>query len=183
MVQTVSFIEQTHILIQNKNYSYFNDKQWTVRLILRERCFEATDIIKTDQAGSGTEDMSTHINCDLCALALGLALHIFATQCYKKDESAVHCCDLAWSVLIMSGVSKHLSGGISLAVHCWGIYHGHIICKWWATAFCSSVRPTMTLCSLSLYFSPVLPLVPQRAILFLLKTLQSAMTARKGPLL
>ena len=33
------------------------------------------------------------------ALALGLALHIFATQCCpKKDETAVHCCDPALSV-------------------------------------------------------------------------------------
>ena len=35
--------------------------------------------------------------CNLCALALVLALHIFATQCsdtsFKKDKTAVHCCD------------------------------------------------------------------------------------------
>ena len=34
----------------------------------------------------------------------------------NKDESAVHCFDPALSVLIMSGVSKHLSRSISLTV-------------------------------------------------------------------
>ena len=54
---------------------------------------ETPNMIRTDQAGlqQWTADSSflglistvptTHINCDLCALALGLALHIFATQC------------------------------------------------------------------------------------------------------
>ena len=38
--------------------------------------------------------------CNLCALALGLTLHVFATQCSvmspNKDETAVHCCDLLY---------------------------------------------------------------------------------------
>ena len=33
----------------------------------------------------------------------------------KKDETAVHCCDPALSVLVMFGVSKLLSRSISLA--------------------------------------------------------------------
>ena len=36
--------------------------------------------------------------CNLCALALWLALHIFATH---KGETAVHCCDPPLSVLVM----------------------------------------------------------------------------------
>ena len=45
--------------------------------------------------------------CNLCALAVGLALHIHAYLCYtvltspNKDETAVHCCDPALSVLVM----------------------------------------------------------------------------------
>ena len=35
----------------------------------------------------------------------------------KKDETAVHRCDPALSVLIMFGVSKRLSRSISLAVY------------------------------------------------------------------
>ena len=35
----------------------------------------------------------------------------------KKDETAVHRCDPALSVLAMFGVSKRLSRSISLAVH------------------------------------------------------------------
>ena len=60
---------------------------------------------------------------NLWALALGLALHIFATQCWwvprrkKKDEPAVHCCDPALSVLDMFGVWKRLSPSISPAVY------------------------------------------------------------------
>ena len=46
--------------------------------------------------------------CNLCALALGLTLHVFATQCSvmspNKDKTAVHCCDPALSVLVMFGV-------------------------------------------------------------------------------
>ena len=46
--------------------------------------------------------------CNLCALALGLTLHIFATQCSvmspNKDKTAVHCCDPALSVLFMFAV-------------------------------------------------------------------------------
>ena len=58
--------------------------------------------------------------CNLCALALGLTLHVFATQCSvmspNKDKTAVHCCDPALSVLVMFGVWKRLSRSISLAV-------------------------------------------------------------------
>ena len=36
----------------------------------------------------------------------------------NKDETAVHCCDPALSVLVMFGVSKRLSRCISLAVYC-----------------------------------------------------------------
>jgi len=41
--------------------------------------------------------------CNLCALAVGLALHIFATVLTspKKEETAVHCCDPTLSVLVM----------------------------------------------------------------------------------
>ena len=42
--------------------------------------------------------------CNLCALGFGLALLIFATQCWRasiKGETAVHCCDPALSVLVM----------------------------------------------------------------------------------
>ena len=48
---------------------------------------------------------------NLCALALGLALHIFAITVLispKKDETAVHRCDPALSVLAMFGVSKRI---------------------------------------------------------------------------
>ena len=39
----------------------------------------------------------------LCALALGLALYIFATKCSSpiKGETALHCCDPASPVLVM----------------------------------------------------------------------------------
>ena len=40
----------------------------------------------------------------------------------KKDETAVHCCDPALSVLAMFGVSKRLSRSISLAVYCLHIF-------------------------------------------------------------
>ena len=36
----------------------------------------------------------------------------------NKDETAVHCCDPALSVLVMFGVSKRLSRCTSLAVYC-----------------------------------------------------------------
>ena len=36
----------------------------------------------------------------------------------NKDETAVHCCDPALSVLVMFGVSKRLTRSISLAVYC-----------------------------------------------------------------
>ena len=35
----------------------------------------------------------------------------------KKNETAVHCCDPALSVVVMSGVSKRLSRSISRASH------------------------------------------------------------------
>ena len=49
--------------------------------------------------------------CNLCALALGLALHIFATQCYSADEpqEGQNSCPLLRSCFISSchvGVSK-----------------------------------------------------------------------------
>ena len=41
--------------------------------------------------------------CNLCALAVGLALHIFYTVLTspKKGETAVHCCNPTFSVLVM----------------------------------------------------------------------------------
>ena len=43
--------------------------------------------------------------CNLCALALWLAFHIFATQSVltspNEGETAVHCCDSPLSVLVM----------------------------------------------------------------------------------
>ena len=41
--------------------------------------------------------------CNLCALAFGLALHIFATVLMSpnKKGTAVHCYDLALSVIVM----------------------------------------------------------------------------------
>ena len=36
----------------------------------------------------------------------------------KKDETAVHCCDPALSVIVMFGVLKRLSLSICLAVYC-----------------------------------------------------------------
>ena len=59
--------------------------------------------------------------CNLCALAVGLALHIFADLRYtvlwspKKGETAVHCCDPALSVLVML-VSRNVLLVVS-AVH------------------------------------------------------------------
>ena len=59
--------------------------------------------------------------CSWCALAVGLALHILAVlMSPKKDETAVHCCDPALSVLVMFGVLKRLSRG--LAVYCLHIF-------------------------------------------------------------
>ena len=60
--------------------------------------------------------------CNSCALALGLALRIFATctklMSPKKGKTAAHCCDLVSLVLVMFGDSKRLSRSISLAVYC-----------------------------------------------------------------
>ena len=36
----------------------------------------------------------------------------------NKDETAVHCCDPALSVLVMSGVSKRLSRSVSFTISC-----------------------------------------------------------------
>ena len=114
------------------------DKQETARLTLRERRFETQKMTRTaikqdrnsgqlfrpswDSSALCNEDMSTHINLDLCTLGLSLRLQIFTTQCWwvraKKDKAVVHCCDPARSVLIMSGVSKRLSCDISLTVYC-----------------------------------------------------------------
>ena len=64
--------------------------------------------------GSGTElDIVNGSFCNLCTLALGLALHIWSYLRYtvlmssNKSETAVHCCDPALSVLIMS-VSRNV---------------------------------------------------------------------------
>ena len=62
--------------------------------------------------------------CNLCALALGLALHVFATRCGRVPrgtETAVYCCDPALSVLVMFGVLKRLSRSIN-PVYCLSIY-------------------------------------------------------------
>ena len=48
-------------------------------------------------------DMLNGSFCNLYALALGLALYIFATKCSSpiKGETALHCCDPASPVLVM----------------------------------------------------------------------------------
>ena len=45
-------------------------------------------------------------------------LRYTALMSLNKDETAVHCCDPALSVLLLFGVSKRLSRGISLAFYC-----------------------------------------------------------------
>ena len=40
----------------------------------------------------------------------------------KKDETAVHCCNPALSVLVMFGVSKRLSHSMNLSVYCLPIF-------------------------------------------------------------
>ena len=58
--------------------------------------------------------------CNLCALALWLALHIFDTQCWRAQKER-NSCPLVRSCFIGSchvGVSKRFSRSISLAVYC-----------------------------------------------------------------
>ena len=58
----------------------------------------------TNCKGPHTINAANGSFCNLCALAVGLALHIFAHTVLtssSKDETAVHCCDPALSVLVM----------------------------------------------------------------------------------
>ena len=83
--------------------------------------------------------------CNLCVLALWLALHIFASQCSrapKKGEKAVHYCDPALSVLVMF-LSRNVFHAVSVLqstvftqnfVACWrpdytGLTEFHCTCK------------------------------------------------------
>ena len=54
--------------------------------------------------------------CNLCALALGLALRIFATVLKSPNKDKNSCCDPALWVLAMFVVSKRLSRSVSLLV-------------------------------------------------------------------
>ena len=64
--------------------------------------------------------------CNLCALAVGLALHIFATSYARYEpQEGRNCCPLLRSYFIGSchvGVSKRFSRSISLAVYCLSSY-------------------------------------------------------------
>ena len=104
------------------------------------------------------------------------AIHFFISprERRRKNWEYIVCvfdtfdCDAFWRALPSLTSRSSLCQGEQVREI--SILLGHIICKLWPIAFCtqfeSTVNMTIALCDFSLCFSPIPPLVPQRATLF-----------------
>ena len=92
----------------------------TLVFLCSETHAAATRVPERKWVQSTEVDIVNRALCNLCVLALWLALHIFATKCLELQQEQ-NSCPLLRSCFIGSchvGVSKRFSRSISLAVFC-----------------------------------------------------------------
>ena len=104
-------------------FSTFQDPNRDTLVFLRSETRDvATRVSGRKWVQSTEHDMFMNGSfCNLCTLALRLALYIFATQCWRALQKERNSCPLLRSCFIGSchvGVSKPFSRTISLAVYC-----------------------------------------------------------------